>query len=56
MPRASGRGERIHTNNSHECTREMIAAEPADAGLRAAAHDTDERNWFDVALLTPAGA
>jgi len=47
-------GEPIHIENSHKFTRDMIAAEAADAGLHAAAHYTDERNWFDVALLRPA--
>ena len=47
-------GERIHTENSHKFTRETIVEEAAGAGLEAVAHFTDEKNWFDVALLTPA--
>ena len=44
-----GKGERIHTENSHKYDREHLQQIVEETGLRLVHTHTDERNWFALA-------
>ncbi len=47
-------GETIHTECSHKYTRGLIADMATQTGFRVREVFTDEKDWFALALLTPA--
>jgi L-histidine Nalpha-methyltransferase len=48
------RGESIHTENSYKYTTGQIEELAQKAGLEVCRHFTDEKRWFDLALLMPS--
>ena len=49
-----GKGDSIHTENSYKYSLDQIAALAKDSGFRIKKEFTDEKRWFNMALLSPS--
>ena len=49
-----GKGDSIHTENSYKYSLDQIAALAKDSGFRLKKEFTDEKRWFNMALLSPS--
>lgn len=47
-------GESIHTENSYKYTMGQIEKMAQESGFEVCRHFTDEKQWFDLALLAPS--
>ncbi len=48
------KGDSIHTENSYKYSLDQIAALAKDSGFRIKKEFTDEKRWFNMALLSPS--
>lgn len=48
------KGERIHTENSHKYTHEMIEEMAGESGLHIIRQWNDPKDWFNLTLFAPA--
>jgi uncharacterized SAM-dependent methyltransferase len=48
------KGDSIHTENSYKYSLSQISALAKDSGFRIEKEFTDEKRWFNVALLSPS--
>ena len=49
-----GKGDSIHTENSYKYSLDQIAALAKDSGFQIKKEFTDEKRWFNMALLSPS--
>ena len=49
-----GKGDSIHTENSYKYSLDQIAALAKDSGFGIKKEFTDEKRWFNMALLSPS--